>query len=320
MFMAIIAGVDGGGFKTETVILDTVSKEVIGRGVSGPSNYHNVGMDLATINIVDSIVKAMNEAGVDYIDSLCIALAGLDTRYDREYVANALESLNISREIVIEHDAHAALMAGSLGEPGISVIAGTGSIAYGWDGSKRYISGNHGWLLGDQGSGFWIGFRALRTVVRMLDGRMEKTKLADYILEYFNAKDKEELSYKIYQQGFSVERIAGLAPIVSRAASEGDEVAQEILYKAGEELAKAVIAVAKKLHLPIIKIFYTGSIFRIPYVEETFITTILSTINNAEVYRIKYRPVVGSLVIAAKKIGLHKINWDNIKNINVLRI
>ncbi len=318
----LIAGVDGGGSKTEAVIVDLDERRIIGRGLSGPSNYHNVGLDIAVANIVDSLAKAAVEAGLDnlYFDSLCISLAGLDTRFDREYVSERLASLGISRILVIEHDAHEALMAGSLGEPGISVIAGTGSIAYGWDGRSRYIAGNHGWLLGDQGSGFWIGFKGLRTAVRMLDGRLEKSVLADLVLKHIGAGDKEELSYIIYNRGFSVDYIASLAPIVAEACSLGDHTACNILYRAGYELAKAVKAVATRTRLRGgYGVYYTGGVFSIGTVKSSFEKHVRELVNGVSVEMIKYRPVVGSLVIAAIRAGV-EVNVEDIEGIEILRI
>ncbi len=319
--MAIIAGVDGGGFKTETVIVDLDSMEIIGYGLSGPSNYHNVGLDRAVTNIVESIVNAVDDAGIelDDIDCTCISLAALDTRFDRRYVVESIDRLGVGKELVIEHDAHEALMAGSLGDPGVSVIAGTGSIAYGWDGVNRYISGNHGWLLGDQGSGFWIGFRALRDTVRMLDRRLEKTLLADYVLEYFKVGDKEELSYLLYRRGFSVEWIAGLTPVVAKAAREGDSHALQILVDAGYELGEATIAVARNLAIEPVHVYYTGGVFNIGYVEKSFTKKLASSKKELIPNRLTYKPVLGSLVIAAKTIGLD-IEWENVRGIESLRV
>lgn len=320
--MAYIVGVDGGGSKTEAAIVDTKTMEIIGYGVSGPSNYHNVGMDNAVINIMDSIMRALENSmlEIEVFDSLCIALAGLDTRYDLRYVRNRLEAFNLSKKIIVEHDAHEALMAGSYGKPGISVIAGTGSIAYGWDGRNRYIAGDHGWLLGDQGSGFWIGYQALQTAIKMLDGRLPRGPLADLVLKHFNVKDKEELSYVIYQIGFSVEMIASLAPIVKEAYEAGDQIAKKILKNAASELAEAVKAVARKLNIiGKIHVYYTGGIFNIDIVREEFENILLRDISGVVVERLKYRPVLGALVIAAKSIGLD-IQWDQLKGIDMLRV
>lgn len=317
-----IAGVDGGGSKTEAVIVDTEVMEIIGYGVSGPSNYHNVGLDNAVVNIMDSIVKALKNCtfDIEVLDSLCISLAGLDTKYDLRYVRNRLESLNLSRKIIIEHDAHEALMAGSYGKPGISVIAGTGSIAYGWDGRNRYIVGDHGWLLGDQGSGFWIGYRALQVAVKMLDGRLPKGLLADLVLKHFDAKDKEELSYRIYQKGFCVEMIASLTPLVEKAYLAGDQIAKKILEEAAFELAEAVKAVAKKVNIPgKIHVYYTGGVFNISIVRKEFENILLRDIPSIIVKKLKYRPVLGSLVIAAMNLGLD-IPWEQLKGISLLKV
>ncbi len=320
--MVYIVGVDGGGSKTEAVIVDTENMEIIGYGVSGPSNYHNIGINRAVINIMDSIIKALENSmlEIEIFDSLCIALAGLDTRYDMRYVRDRLVAFNWSKKIVIEHDAHEALMAGSYGNPGISVIAGTGSIAYGWDGKNRYIAGDHGWLLGDQGSGFWIGYQALQMAVKMLDGRIPRGPLADLVLKHFNVRDKEELSYTIYQLGFSVEMVASLAPIVKKAYEAGDQIAEKILKNAASELAEAVKAVARKLSIiGRFNVYYTGGIFNIDIIREEFVNILTRDIPGVVAERLKYRPVLGALVIAAKSIGLD-IQWDQLKGIDMLRV
>ncbi len=316
--MALIAGIDGGGTKTEAVILDTDSMEIVGHGISGPSNFHNVGLDRAVINIIDALIKAMEHAG-HYVslDAACISLAGLDTRFDREYIVEKIGRLNISKYLVIEHDAHEALMAGSLGEPGVSVIAGTGSIAYAWNGKERVIVGDHGWVLGDQGSGFWIGFNAVREAVKMLDGRREATGLEKVVLKYFNACDKEELSFKIYSRGFSVEWIAGLAPYVAREAEKGDEIAREIIIEAGREIGWATVTASIKTGMYSPKIYYTGGVFKSRLFEESFKQEIARNLPKAKVYRLKYKPVLGSLVIAAKKLE-KKVPWEEIKGIEQL--
>jgi len=320
--LVYIVGVDGGGSKTEAVIVDTENMEIIGYGVSGPSNYHNIGINRAVINIMDSIIKALENSmlEIEIFDSLCIALAGLDTRYDMRYVRDRLVAFNWSKKIVIEHDAHEALMAGSYGNPGISVIAGTGSIAYGWDGKNRYIAGDHGWLLGDQGSGFWIGYQALQMAVKMLDGRIPRGPLADLVLKHFNVRDKEELSYTIYQLGFSVEMVASLAPIVKKAYEAGDQIAEKILKNAASELAEAVKAVARKLSIiGRFNVYYTGGIFNIDIIREEFVNILTRDIPGVVAERLKYRPVLGALVIAAKSIGLD-IQWDQLKGIDMLRV
>ncbi len=303
-------GVDGGGTKTEAVVVDAARGTVLGIGVSGPSNYHNVGIEAAARHILEASHRALREAGIrPPVDAAAIALAGLDTRFDKEYASRMLRGLGLAEKTIIEHDAHAALMAGSFGGYGVAVIAGTGSIAYAYGPRGRFIAGNHGWILGDQGSGFWIGLTALRETARILDGRSgEASALPEAILSRYGAADLEELSYKIYMRGFSVDDIAGLAPIVLELAEKGDEAARAIAEKGAEELARAVAAAAGNAGLENPRIYYTGGLFRNKYYSSLFAEKAGAV---GEPARLRYRPVVGSIAIAAQETGL-SVNWENL--------
>ncbi len=308
--MALIIGIDGGGTKTEAVLLDTEDGRVVGWGISGPSNYHNVGMDKTAIHIMDAALKAMEEAGAEPpVDAAAIALAGLDTRLDRRFVVERLETLGIARETIIEHDAHAALMAGSLGAPGVSVIAGTGSIVYGWNNGRRVIAGNHGWILGDQGSGFWIGLEALREAARVLDGRLvAETKIHQVVLREYGASDIDELSYNVYLLGFSVDKIAGLAKHVLMLAEKGDPVAIDIVERNIGELVRAVEVVVERSGLRRPRIYFTGGLFNSPYYTRLFAE---KARRHGEPVRLPYKPVMGCLVMAAALIGV-EVDWERV--------
>jgi N-acetylglucosamine kinase-like BadF-type ATPase len=149
----------------------------------------------------------------------------------------------------LDHDA-AAAWAGALEcQPGVIVIAGTGSIAFGVNAkNERAIAGGWGWLLGDEGSGYWIGREALRTVCAMADGRRPLTPLMPAVLEHFGLSAMEQLVDYAYQQpGLSREPTAALTQVVLRCAREGDEASASIIGQAGWHLATTAGAVIDRL-------------------------------------------------------------------------
>jgi glucosamine kinase len=146
----------------------------------------------------------------------------------------------------VTNDAELAL-AGLRGEPGVALIAGTGSIALGVDWAGCVVRvGGWGHLIGDEGSGYDIGRRALRVALRMADGREPRGALLDRVLAHFGAGGHEELIERVYaEQGKSA--VAGLAPAVLREARGGDVVAGAIVREAADELAQAAATAARMI-------------------------------------------------------------------------
>jgi N-acetylglucosamine kinase-like BadF-type ATPase len=152
-----------------------------------------------------------------------------------------------SRTLVV-NDALVALEAGAPDQPGVVIVAGTGSIAYGRNRSARAArAGGWGYLIGDEGGGFWIGRAALSSVVRQFDGRGPATRLTDLVLSHMGLASPTELIHEIYYRDLHRRAIAALAALVNQAAAEGDAVAAQILARAGTELAAAASSVIARL-------------------------------------------------------------------------
>jgi N-acetylglucosamine kinase-like BadF-type ATPase len=149
---------------------------------------------------------------------------------------------------MVVNDALVALVAGAGDDPGVVVVAGTGSIAYGRNAAGQAArAGGWGYLLGDEGGGFWIGRSALSAVVRQSDGRGPATLLTAMVLDHMRLASPTELIHEIYYRDVQRHAIAGLAGVVQRAADAGDAVAAQILKRAGNELAAAAASVITRL-------------------------------------------------------------------------
>jgi len=160
-----VVGVDGGGTKTEAVIMDA-NQRVIGEGRAGPSNPLRVGIAGAAAAVREAIDSACAAAKLRRGDLIAaqIGLAGARRRELRERMRETLMPLGVG-EIEVVTDANIALYGATDGAPGLVVIAGTGSICCGINArGKRFCAGGWGPIAGDEGGGAWLARRALRAL------------------------------------------------------------------------------------------------------------------------------------------------------------
>lgn len=245
-----VVGVDGGGTKTQAIILDS-NQRVIGEGRAGPSNPMRVGIASAATAVREAIDKACVMAKIRRDDLLAaeIGLAGARRRELRERMREALSTLGIA-DIEIATDADIALYGATDGAPGVVVIAGTGSICCGINArGKKVCAGGWGPIAGDEGGGAWIARRALRGVAHASDGRGPKTLLTELACTYFRVSSPDDLVTAIYAPSITNERLAGFGKDVIEAAKQKDPVAQAIIEEGGAELALAANTVIKNLQM-----------------------------------------------------------------------
>jgi len=185
------------------------------------------------------------------VDALCIGIAGVDREAEKDVMRDLLRRLGIRRATRIVNDATVALVAGAPDGVGVVLVAGTGSIAYGVDSTgKTARSGGWGYLLGDEGSAFWLGHAAVRQGIRAADGRGPATTLYQRICEHLDLHAPSDLVGWFYDQELSRTRVAQLARLVEEAAADGDEAADDLLEQAAQDLARAARAVDRQLDFP----------------------------------------------------------------------
>jgi len=259
-------GVDGGGTHTRAALLDR-SGAVRGEGSAEAANFLRVGLVPAVGNIVRAVDQACLRAGIErsQIASACIGLAGVGNAKHRRQMHEALEAALGLADMSIETDARVALAGATDLQQGVVIIAGTGSIAYGVNNRREYArAGGWGPAMGDEGSGFYIGRRALEAVVSAYDRRSQPTSMTEAVCRHFGVASPPDLPPVIYESPATVMReIAQLARIVVRAARGGDEVALNILSEAAMELARAGVAVIERLEMQqeTFRVAYVGGVF-----------------------------------------------------------
>jgi N-acetylglucosamine kinase-like BadF-type ATPase len=260
----IVAGVDGGGTKTHAVVIDQDDK-VLGEGYAGPSNPLRVGIAVAAATIREALDRACAQAHVRRTDivALEIGLAGARRKELSVRMEETLRSLGI-RELEVVGDAEIALFGATDGQPGVVVIAGTGSVSCGINARHRSMrAGGWGPMAGDEGGGSWIARRALSAVAHAADGRGPETALTAAACAYFHVSSPDDLATAIYAPAITNERIAGFAKLVIDTAKDSDVVASGIIKEAGKELGIAAAAVIRNLKMEQerFQVAYVGGVF-----------------------------------------------------------
>jgi N-acetylglucosamine kinase-like BadF-type ATPase len=260
----VVGGVDGGGTKTHAVLIDQ-DDNVIGEGHAGPSNPLRVGVAVAAAAIREAVDRACAQARIrrSEIVALEIGLAGARRKELSARMVEALHSLGV-RELEVVGDAEIALFGATDGEPGVVVIAGTGSVSCGINARGRFMrAGGWGPIAGDEGGGSWIARRALIAIAHAADGRGPQTVLTAAACSYFHVSNADDLATAIYAPTITNEFIAGFGKAVIEAAKTDDEVACAILREAGSELGIAAAAVIRKLKMEQerFQVAYVGGVF-----------------------------------------------------------
>ena len=245
----IVVGVDGGGSKTRVIVADETGwelAEAIGAGsATGPGRADE------SAAIIGALVRqAMAEAGAENIRVrvLIAGIAGVGRVNEQRALAGALEDLEIADDVIVEGDGDIAL-ADAFGDgAGIILISGTGSIAHGRSPNRvKARCGGWGPSFGDEGSGSWIGRRALAIVASAADGREPATALTGSILTAAQVNEVTELIP--WGIAATPKELAQLAPVVFNCATSGDVRANALVGLAVEELVLHVRALAIKLFL-----------------------------------------------------------------------
>ena len=308
--MAYYLGIDGGGSKTTCAVGDEVS--LLGSAVAGPSNIIRVGEVRARESLHQAIRQACAAAKIDpqQLHRACVGVAGVAS----EEVANAVRKLVaevISTEIQVLGDMQIALQAALGTEPGVVVIAGTGSIAFGRDAQgKTARAGGWGFAISDEGSAHWIGRTAVSSLLRAADESGDD-RVACYVSPLFREVKsiwKAESVDQVARTANTNPDFAILLPAVVTAADAGDEVARKVLIQAGQELADLAAIVVRSLFPEkelcdgaAIPLAMVGGVFRYALmVREIFCDTLRQLDPRVEVNQHVVEPVTGALQIARK--------------------
>jgi glucosamine kinase len=240
MFIAV----DAGGTSTRAAAITTAG-EVLGYGRAGGGNPTSAGVARAVAAIGSAVEAAAAGVPASAVEAVVLAMAGERTDAFVAQLGERLSGLDLG-PVVLQPDLLAMFHSGSHRLAGYGVVAGTGSIAARVrDGALQRVVGGKGWLLGDAGSGFWIGHRVARAVVSALDGQGPATALTPLVLEAVGIVDEptgsaiRRLVSTLYAR--RPVQLAEFAPLAFRVP--GDPVAGAILTAAADALGDLLATV-----------------------------------------------------------------------------
>lgn len=298
--MAIFLGIDGGGSKTSCLIGDETN--VLGSGSAGGSNFVRAGEAHAKESLAAAIRQACMVANVKpgEIVFTCAGMAGVVSSETAEIVRRILAEI-IPGESEIVGDNAIALEAAFGGGPGVIVIAGTGSIAYGQNAAGETArAGGWGFAVSDEGSGQWIGRTAVSSLLRAQDEGRE-TNLPEVVTKQWKLNSPAQIV--LAANATPPPDFAALVPGVLAVAEAGDFLAREILTRAGEELAKLAAIVSRRLFADSgsVPVAMVGGVFgNSALVRQSFYNHLRAEFPHAMLQAEVVEPVRGALRLARK--------------------
>lgn len=258
--MSFFLGIDAGGTKT-TAQISNQEGEILGQGESGGANPHNQQLENVLSNIGLAVLIAQKQAkenhhqAFDTFTGACIGMAGLDTDDDRELIISGLRAgmfKNLCRRhgLLLVNDGLIGLRSGTNQNYGICLISGTGANAYGINREGRqFQAGDWGYVLGDGGSGFAIGHKLLRHVMKEYDGRADPSVLSVKILHHRNFRSISELVNWVYGEEIPVRDIAALTRLFADPEIADLTISQQAVEEAVIHQISAFQAVLEKCGL-----------------------------------------------------------------------
>ncbi len=303
-------GIDGGGTKTAFLLLGADGR-VLTEAMGGSAYHPAVGVAGVRAVIETGIQAILAQAGVD-LNDLVYAFAGLPA-YGEDPIIDPLLAREVGAVLptgryLLGNDMLCSWAGGLACESGISVIAGTGSIAYGEYAGRQARSGGWGELFGDEGSAFWIAREGLSAFSRMSDGRASPGPLQERFRTHFDLQQDIDLAGRLNDPASAARsELAALSRLVATAADAGDRLACGIFDRAGQELAQLVLATRQLLEVPTgveVTVSYSGGVFHSgERILRPFREALMSHGSTYHLQEPRFSPVVGAALYAARATG-----------------
>ncbi len=306
--MRYFLGIDGGGTKTTCAVGD--ESQLLATATAGPSNIVRVGEAQARESLHQSVRQACAAAGITpaQVVRTCVGGSGAARPELAEVVRRCLAEI-LNPPIDVVGDMQIALESAFDAGPGVVVIAGTGSIAYGRDPQGTTLrAGGWGFAIGDEGSAHWIGRAAISAILRASDPRdarpesksPQASPLAAAVCKVWGVSALADLARAA--NSIPPPDFAALFPAVSASS---DELATHVLTRAGRELADVALVVIRRLfakeHADPVRVAMTGGVFRhAPVVRQVFYNELRALDSRVEVNPQVVDPVEGALRMARR--------------------
>jgi glucosamine kinase len=301
----LVLGIDGGATKTLAAVLN-LDAGTLHLGHAGPSNEDAVGARSAVQALMQAAEEAIEQAGSsrEELAAAVLAVAGTDTESVAEHVHDA-----VAGDWLVVNDVVGAWATATGAGPGVAAISGTGSNVFGVGGvggdTRAWRAGGWGHLLGDEGSGYWLGVQSIRAALRDREASGPETALSDAACEFFRAKSVEAVASLVYSKPLTKGEIAAFAAETARVAAQGDAVACELYERGAAELGEQIAAVIRRTGLEgSFPVGLIGSAFKAgPVFVKPLSRVIHECAPQARVETVEMAPVGGSLLLAMRACG-----------------
>lgn len=248
MHPPLFLGIDAGGTRTRALLADSTGA-VLGTGASGPANVAGPDLETALRHMAEAAAAARGALGPESIGAVCAGAAGMLSMpgVAEHFGARLRAALGVGGPVAFVSDAVTAFAAGTPEPDGAVLIAGTGAVALAVRGHTEAAgrADGYGWLLGDAGSGFWLGREAVAAVLRHLDGHGPGGWMVQAVLGVIAPANRTSGAVVARCMVEPPARLARFAPMVCEAAEGGDALAQGLVDGAVAHLAATAAAAAE---------------------------------------------------------------------------
>ena len=306
MGLMLYLGIDGGQTRTRALLADATGR-VLGIGVAGPSNHVEVpgGRERLRAAVTGSANAALRQAGFDDVGRTRFAAVYCAMTGEADFKTEIIAPAFSAGVVRVEHDAPAALEGATLGEPGIIVVAGTGSVVFGRNAAgESSRAGGWGYVFGDEGGAFGLAREGVRRALDALDGVGPGTDLVDRLTSRFGLADLRPLPMVMYNGHVSRDAVAQAARDVIEAWQSGDGVAAAIVEAGVAALADRVASGADRLRLTGPLVCLTGGVCRSRPYAASLTAGIRARQPGAEVRAARMSPAAGAVLLAYRAGGL----------------
>lgn len=320
----LFLGVDGGGTKTEFLLINDLGA-VQGHILKESCHYKQTDFSNFEKVISEGIRELCQMAAIhlDEVTYACLGLPGYgevkaDEREMEKRVAQILGKVphKIVNDSVVG-------WAGSLGTlPGVNMVAGTGSIAYGGDQKGNCArAGGWGHVCGDEGSAYWMGKKMIKAFAKQADGRSREKILYETLIKELGLKnDFDMISYVLDDLKENRRAIAQFSKMVSACAEKGDQDCRDILEEAAYEQFLAIRATLEKLDFTkteAIYVSYSGGVFNAgSSILEPLEKYCKAYDSNIQLMAPRFSPIQGAVLLSVKWSGRLELLETIKKNLN----
>lgn len=298
-------GIDSGGTKCELLIADTENQILYSKLLKGV-HYSIAGNKIYSKIISEYILSSTKAAKLNFKNCLAIGIgaAGAREEKDRSELKLSFEKKLKHKNILVTTDAMTALYGAFEGRDGIILISGTGSVLYGYTSGKIIRVGGWGRIIGDEGSGYWIGKRALNLVMKEYDSRInKKSLLSEKLFEIYGINNRT-VNEKIFHHNFEIQR---LAPLVIESAGNKCRISLQIVNEAVLLLTDHITTFLKVAgRKRKIEIAFVGSIIEHKNILSDRLRKKIKKLNLIEVVDKKHSSSFGAILLAKEKNFISK--------------